>query len=128
MTLNYSFNKTERLSSVKVINELFAEGRKFNNYPFRIVWKLRESRNLPRAKILISVPKRVIALAVERNLIKRRIRESYRKNKNLLLLVLAGKTDKSVDIAFIFTANKIIEYNEIEKKVISSIYKLVEFF
>lgn len=127
MIVNNSFSKTDRLCAAKVINELFKNGRKFNNYPLRVIWKLSDKEDSQRVKILISVPKKYLAKAVERNLIKRRIREAYRKNKNLLNTDLPEKTTKSINIAIIFDGKNIIGYNEIENKVISAFHKLAEF-
>jgi ribonuclease P protein component len=125
MKINNSFSKTERLCSTKVISELFESGRKFNNHPLRIIWRLSDKSDPQHIKILISVPKKYFTKAIERNLIKRRIREAYRKNKNILHSVLTEKASISVDIAFIFVGKNITDYNELETKVISVLQNLV---
>jgi ribonuclease P protein component len=127
MIVNNSLGKTERLCSAKVINELFKNGRKFNNYPFRIFWKLSDTADLQCIRILVAVPKKNIAKAIQRNLIRRRIREIYRKNKGIFYNGLTNKTSKSLDIAFIFADNNILDYYELENRVISTFQKLGEF-
>lgn len=124
MVNNNSFRKIERLCSAKSIDGLFQSGKRLNYPPLRIIWKLSENSNNKKVKILISVPKKYFSKAIERNLIKRRIREAYRRNKNILLEVLGRGTMKSIDIAFIFASDNIIEYNEIENKIILVLQKI----
>ncbi len=79
-----TFNKSERLCSTKMISGLFEDGHTFHNQLFKVVW-IKSPVLIPYpAQIVISVSKRSFRLAVTRNLIKRRVREAYRKNKNLL--------------------------------------------
>jgi ribonuclease P protein component len=122
-----SFGKKERLSSARVIGELFENGRRLNIYPLRIFWKHTDKQDPELVKIIISVPKKYFAKAVERNLIKRRIREAYRKNKNILGNVLREKRSNSIIIAFLYSGKNIIEYNELETKIISALQNLVKF-
>lgn len=116
------FSKDERLSRKKVINQLFANGNSFVIHPFR-VWWLHPSEEVNResVQVLISVSKRHIRKAVTRNLIKRRIREAYRKNKSLLL---EGLSDSNYAVAFVYVDKKPLEYNEIEKKIILVLQRL----
>ena len=114
-----SFGKIERLSSGKDIDKLFARGKKFSIYPLRIFWKICEKEEWGKVKIMISVPKKIFGRAVDRNLIKRRIREAYRQNKQILLNDERFLKHRSIEIAFIYNGKDIIEYNELERKVIS---------
>ncbi len=78
----YNFQKEERLYSKKLLDELFKNGSSFLLYPFRVTW-LR-SPNLEQAfpaQIVVSVPKKRFKNSVDRNLIRRRIKEAYRLNK-----------------------------------------------
>lgn len=59
------------------------------------------------ARILVSVPKKTFKRAVKRNLCKRRIRESWRKQKHLL------KLDSGADILFIYSSKEVMSYDEI---------------
>jgi len=79
---NYSFSKTERLSSKVKIEELFKRGSSFRLEKFRIILL---SQPLDRGRqVLISAPKKLHKSAVNRNRIKRLIREVYRKNREII--------------------------------------------
>lgn len=115
----YTLSKKERLNSKAVIERLFAGGSKsFPSYPLRVVYMPQESdeKDAPAASILISVPKKRFKRAVKRNLVKRQVREAYRKNKHLLLDALASKNKRLV-LAFIWLDNNIHSSAEVEEKV-----------
>jgi len=78
--LKQTFKKGERLSSEKSIATLFAEGDSFFQYPFKVVYKKEQSTYPFSVQLLISVSKRNFKKAVDRNKIKRLIREAYRKS------------------------------------------------
>ena len=118
-----NFSRGERLSKKKIINRLFTEGNSFVVHPFRIWWlKLPEASasELP-VQLLISVAKRNIPSAVTRNLIKRRMREAYRKNKSLLHVV---SDDSKYALALVYVDRKPLKYDEIEKKIIFVLQRL----
>ena len=80
-TRRETFEKSERLCSTKIISGLFENGNIFYTSLFKVVWnKSPVTLPLP-AQVAFSVSKRGFRLAVTRNLIKRRMREAYRKNK-----------------------------------------------
>lgn len=109
-----TFSKSERLSSKVAIDTLFETGRSFHSIPFKIFW-LETNEGSSPAQIVISVPKRSFKRAVDRNKIKRLIREGYRKNKDAFYEKLENK---KVHLMFIFTSKTIPEYAEIEEKII----------
>ena len=110
-----TFKKSERIQSKKLIRELFEKGSSFFIYPFRVIYLPNPDKSQANNQVLISVPKKKIKKAVERNLIKRRIREAYRLNKSSLF---ANKKDKSpLLVGFIFVANEVLNYHEIESKL-----------
>jgi len=79
--MNASYSKKEKLKSKKLIEELFAEGQVVSVFPLRLVYiksSLKEGINL---KTGVSVSKRNFKNAVDRNKIKRLMREAYRLNK-----------------------------------------------
>lgn len=113
----FTFSKNERLHSKVLIEDLFANGDSFFKYPFKVIVKKTQPENETQIRILISVPKRTIKKAVDRNKIKRLIREAYRLNKNIIYEQL-GEQSCLLDIAFIYTAKSILSYQEIERKII----------
>ncbi len=118
----FSFKKEERLKSKKYIQELFSKGSSFYFYPFKLIWQAQNSNATnPKHQILISVPKRKFKRAVDRNLIKRRIREAYRLNKAVISPALISKT---LHIAYIYTADKILSQAVISNKLIASLERL----
>ena len=116
----YTFNKSERLCSKKLIERLFAGGNKsFPTFPLRVVYMcLPPEETEADASILISVPKKRFKHAVKRNQVKRQVREAYRRNKHILLDALkAQETSVKMVMAFIWLDNKIHSTEEVEYKV-----------
>jgi ribonuclease P protein component len=109
--------KSELLRSRKLINSLFQNGYAFFHYPIQVV-VIRKTydADIP-VSILFSVSKRKFKKAVDRNQLKRLMREAYRKNKTGLWNFLS-KENYSLMIAFIYTGSKVMTYAQIENKVI----------
>lgn len=122
-TTRETFDKSERLCSTKVISGLFENGNIFYNSLFKVVWGTSPAVLPSPAQVCFSVSKRGFKLAVTRNLIKRRMREAYRRNKNILYEYL---TSENIQIAFIviLRGNSIPDYKAIEKSIIDVINKL----
>lgn len=90
-------------------------GESFFHYPFKVVYEkvaLTQEQQRPNA-IIVSVPKRNFKRAVKRNLLKRRIRESYRLNKG----ILTAPQGCSINILFVYVAKDIKEYSYIETRL-----------
>ena len=108
----YSFRKEERLKSRKIINRLFQEGRSINNPPFRLLFLSKTEGTFP-ASIAIVVPKKSFKKAVERNIIKRRIRESYRLYKPEFYSQLVSKS-RRYDFIVIYQGKDIADFKTID--------------
>ena len=113
--MSASFTKSERLCSFREIQSLMKNGESFFHYPFKVVYEkvaLTQEQQRPNA-IIVSVPKRNFKRAVKRNLLKRRIRESYRLNKG----ILTAPQGCSINILFVYVAKDIKEYSYIETRL-----------
>ena len=127
-----TFKKAERITNKKTFDTLFNSGKSISVPPFRLVWietasypSLFLNENVLTVQIGISVPKKSFSKAVQRNKIKRRIREAYRKNKRLLYEILKKK-NLTIALMIIYSAKEELSYSEIEKKMVVSLHKLVE--
>ena len=122
----HTFPKTERLSSVILIEKLFAGGSKsLPAFPLRIVYMPVEGEELPAVSVLISVPKKRFKRAVKRNRVKRQIREAYRKNKHGLLRVLQEE-GRQLAVAFIYLSDRLVDSVEIEERMKIALARITE--
>ncbi len=94
-----TFSKEERICGEKCVSALLAGGRYGTEGAFRFCHRPGEGHS----RIMVSVPKKMFRRAVKRNLMKRRIREAYRHQKDLL-------KDTPSDILFIYSSKEILPY------------------
>ena len=81
--MNSKFSHKEKLKSKKLIDQLFTEGNSISAYPLRLVFIETHFDDAVKLKVGVSVSKRNFKKAVDRNRIKRLLREVYRLNKSL---------------------------------------------
>ena len=126
----FPLDKRHKLCSLTDIDSLFANRSASSAiaYPLRAVWQPNPERKPTdaRVKILISVPKKRLRHAVDRVRIRRLVREAYRLNRlefesssPLSLDNPQQSADSSggIDLAFIFVADKVVDYAAIEKSM-----------
>jgi len=123
----FTFPKKYCLSSHKSIKLLFKQNNSLFVYPFRIVWSINSIESIPNLAFLFSVPKAKIKLAVKRNRIKRCTKEAVRLNKHSFETKIL-ELNISANIAFIYIANAVLPYNQIQKSVITIFEKLEKEF
>ncbi|MFB0960315.1 MAG: ribonuclease P protein component [Flavobacteriales bacterium] len=116
--------KKELLSSKKSIQSIFDNGRIIKAYPLFISFEVVNSEH-SEIKVLFSVSKKRQKLAVRRNGIKRKLKESYRLNK-LPLLEFTLKEGLSLNLMIIQVTGDAVPYSTIEKKMIKGLSKLKE--
>jgi len=124
MKIDFSFRREERLKNFTVIRSLFATGRVLNHYPFRMVWLPMEGvqADFP-VQIAISVPRKKFPRAVDRNRIKRLIREAYRLHKHHLYRILEGQV-QSYAVMIIYVDKRIPEYGDVAPQVSKALDRL----
>lgn len=107
-----TFPLKEHLKSKRIIEKVYAEGKSVTAFPLRAVFlKLTPEEQEPTAAILINVAKRRFRHAVDRNLLKRRIREAYRTGKHEFIDTLNKDNCKmAVAIMYIDTKKSSTEY------------------
>lgn len=111
--MSFSLKKREILRSKKQIKELFQNGSSFFIYPFKVYHNNSGSSECPM--VLFSVPKKNLKRAVDRNLIRRRMREVYRLNKSLL--ISGVDTPFSLSLTLIYISDKVLNYSDIDLKL-----------
>ena len=100
-----TFPLKEHLKSKSVIDSLYANGASATAFPLRAVFLEQPITQEPTAAILISVAKRRFRHAVDRNLLKRRIREAYRTGKHEFIETLENN-GKKMAVAIMYIDNK----------------------
>lgn len=118
----YTYPKKEKLKSKKTIELLFSEGQSVSKYPLRLVYVENSFENEELIKFGVSVSKKYFKKAVDRNYLKRVLRECYRLNKN----ILQESIDKPIAIMFFYQSKEVLSYQEINEKTIQLFEKFIE--
>lgn len=120
----FTLKKYEILSSKKLIGNLFENGQSEFKYPFKLIYQIvpREDSKFNPTLFSISVPKRNIKTAVERNLIKRRVREVFRLNKYSLYEKIPD--NKQVLMMFVYVGKKAESFDLIKSSMLNIIDNL----
>jgi ribonuclease P protein component len=115
----HTFGKSERLHRDKHIQELFDKGSSFYLFPFKVyVLANPEKIDPPYNQVLVSVSTRNFKKAVDRNLIKRRIREAYRLQKEIL------PADPPLIAAFVYAHKEILPFVELQNRLLSVLKRI----
>jgi ribonuclease P protein component len=109
--MKYTLGKDEKLKSRKLIEHLFGEGKRVKSFPLQLIYlQINHDSEFP-VKVGFSVPKRVVKLAVDRNRIKRMMREAYRLNKYLI----SENIKEPYIFMFIYTSKEEPKYADLEE-------------
>ena len=119
--IDQSFPKELRLTHKRDIDTLFSKGERIKSHPFIILsYKTETPMSVP-FKLLISVPKRNFKKAVDRNYLKRCIREIVRKNKESLS---SENSEITLSIAILYSFNTKLPFNELEVGLLKAFKKI----
>lgn len=121
--MQFSYPKNEKLKSHKTIDRLFSEGKSVSKYPLRLVYvENTDENNTEKISFGVSVSKKYFKRAVDRNYLKRVLRECYRLNQNLI----KENLEKPYAIMFFYQTKEKLSYQEIEEKTIQLFQKFKE--
>jgi ribonuclease P protein component len=124
--IRYTLGKEERLKSRKAIELLFKRGKAFSIFPLRVLYIIEPAiltDNKNGLRTGFSVSTKNFSKAVERNRIKRLMREAYRLQKNDLAEQLKNGNN-NWSVFFIYTAKEIPDYKTISDKILGCIKRL----
>ncbi len=113
----FLFPKSNKISSIRRITEIFRNGAVIYNFPFKVLYL---QNDLKESRVVISVPKRVFKRAVKRNYIKRLIRESLRTQR------FSSFSEAGFDICIIYTDKELPSYKLINQKIQDVLGKIVK--
>jgi ribonuclease P protein component len=122
-----TFRKRERMTSNLLIEALFENGssQSVSAFPLRAVCQMTGRRDgHGPAQILISVPKKRFRHAVDRNRVKRQIREAYRRHKQLLWERMAD--DQEMLVGFIWLSDRHYPSKEVEMRVVKILQRIAK--
>ncbi|WP_215241092.1 ribonuclease P protein component [Dyadobacter helix] len=124
--MKQTFRKNEKLCSPKIIGRLFQRGSSdvhtFYLFPFRVLYLYDPLKEAEPTQVLFSVSKKNFKKAVDRNLIRRRCREAYRLQKEIL--VSGSSAARPAYIAFLYLAKETSTFSVIEKAMGQSLARL----
>ena len=117
------FGKEERLKSKKSIDALFTDSESFAVFPLRIIYKVLPDTAVP-PRLMISVPKKRLKHAVDRNQVRRRVREAYRLHRQPLLKILSDR-NITLEFSLLYLDTEVRDYASIENKLSELLVKLI---
>lgn len=120
----HGFSKQERICKRNDFHTLLTKGKSIYVYPFRCVY-LWQDTPMFSAKIAISVSRRRFKHAVDRNRIKRLVRENYRLNKNILYQNFIDE-NRSLNMLVIYTDTKLLPFSFLQKKTVELMKKIIK--
>lgn len=125
MAKQFTLKKAERLKRRKIIEQLFSEGRAVSTFPIRVQYKLVDELLAEPLQAGFSASSRTFKRAVDRNRIKRLMREAYRLQKAQLEQALQTK-QRRLALFLIYTGKELPEYALIKEKMDVVLKKLVQ--
>jgi ribonuclease P protein component len=126
MSGEFTFGKEERLKSNLAIQELLKHGKAISRFPLKIYWNFSpDPHQKYPVRAAITVPKRKFRRAVDRNLMKRRLREAYRLHKNILYGTL-NQHQKKIQLIILLLSDEFIPFGQLEKEMREILLQLLK--
>ena len=123
MAKRFGLPKSSRLKSRKQIDTLFAEGNGFLIFPIRVVYQFFPGREENSLQMGVSASKRSFKKAVDRNRIKRLLREAYRLQQEELQQTL-NECEKSGAVFFLYAGKTVPSFEEVKQSMAKCLKKL----
>ncbi len=120
-----TFRKHEHLCGKLRIRDVALTGAAVHVPPFKLVGKIMELPTHAPAQIAFAVPRRNLKRAVDRNRIKRLMREAYRTNKNELFAKLEGREQKIAWLV-VYQGRADLDLRSTEQKITKALYRWLE--
>ena len=117
--MKLTISKDERSLSKKSINNIYKEGQKLRGKSLNVIW-INSQLQSSKIKLVISVPKKNIKKAVERNYLKRIIRECYKKNKPYINDLIQFP----IKIIIIYNKTTLLGFNKLEIELLTLFKKI----
>ena len=118
-----TYNKPEKLKSRKLIDQLFAKGKSFGVFPLKVFYMESASGKGEAIQAGVGVSSRNFRKAVDRNRIKRLLREVYRLNKTLIHEPVTTQ-EKKLSVFFLYTGKELPEFALLNDKMRKALEKL----
>jgi ribonuclease P protein component len=118
----YHFKKEDKLKSRKAIEALFSTGKSFSQYPFKFIWL--PQNNIAHLQAGVGVSSKQFKKAVDRNRIKRLMREAWRLKKNPLQEQLLAN-EKHLSVFILYIGKEVPEYNLVLEKIELALKRLL---
>ncbi|MEZ4808365.1 MAG: ribonuclease P protein component [Flavobacteriales bacterium] len=115
-----TFRKHEHLCGRLRIQEVFTSGRTVHDHPLKLIGKIMELPTIAPAQVAFAVPKRVLRKAVQRNRVKRLMREAYRLNKEVCHAPMRASGTQCA-LLFVFQGKANVTLAEMELKITRSL-------
>jgi ribonuclease P protein component len=118
--MSFKFEKNERLKSQKLLQSVFDNGAALTSYPLKMLYLALPDADITHSQLGVMVGKKKFKRAVDRNRVKRMIREAYRLNKPFIFNNIEGK----YAFLILYIGNDLPTLETIEKAMVSLIDKL----
>lgn len=126
MAKTFSYNKTEKLKSRKLLEQLFAQGKTFLVFPIKVFYlPISQAENEVLVQAGVGTSSRNFKNATDRNRIKRLLREAYRLNK-LPLHNFLQEQEKHVAVFFLYIDKTLPQQNILQQKMPLVLDKLMK--
>jgi len=112
LEMDQSFGRKEKLKSKKLITQLFEEGKGISIYPLKLIYLPTDNKDKP-LQTGVTVSKRNFKSAVDRNRIKRLLREAYRRNKAQVF----NNTDANFAFLFLYLGKDMPTFEQLDHKM-----------